>query len=179
MNQLDFSEFPELSTPRLRLRKLEQTDAAAVHELRSDPAVNAFLDRAVSTGIPDALAHIAKIENLIQNNASIYWVITLKNDQAFAGTICLWNFDIPGQTVEIGYELLPQYQGKGIMAEAIKCVINYAFETLKAKTITAFPAAGNISSVRLLENNGFRLSNAPYQNSHDTVDHMLTYLLDK
>jgi len=177
MRHLDFSTFPELNTTRLKLKKLEETDAPAIHELRSSPAANAFVGRIASTGITDALVHIDKITNLIQNNACIYWAITLKDDHTLVGTIGLWNFDVSRQTAEIGYELIPKYQGKGLMTEAIKCVINYGFEEMKAETITAFTSADNISSIKILENNGFKLSDAPYENSHETVDNMITYLL--
>ncbi|MGY0036299.1 GNAT family N-acetyltransferase [Pedobacter sp. NJ-S-72] len=177
MKNLDFSNFPQLSTSRLKLRKLEDADAPAIHELRSDPAVNKFIGRTASTGITDALTHIAMINKLIQNNSSVYWAITLKD--TLIGTICLWNIDIPKQTVEIGYELIPGYQGKGLMTEAIKAVIHYGFEEIKAEIITAFPSTDNISSVKILENNGFKLSDEHYANSHETVENILTYLLKK
>jgi ribosomal-protein-alanine N-acetyltransferase len=179
MKHLDFSNFPELNTSRLKLRKLEESDAPAIHELRSDPAVNAFIGRTASTGIADALAHINKITDLVQNNSSIYWAISLNDVHTLIGTICLWNIDVPKQTVEIGYELIPGYQGKGLMSEAIKSVINYGLEEMKAETTTAFPSADNINSIRILENNGFKLSDGRYENSHETVENILTYLLKK
>lgn len=179
MKHPDFSIFPELDTPRLKLRKLADTDAQEIHELRSSPIVNAFIDRDISTGTADALIFIKKITDLIQNNEGIYWVITLKDDPALIGTIGLWNFDIPGAAIEIGYELLPQYQGKGLMTEVIKSVINYGFKEMEAETISAFTAAGNISSVKLLINNGFKISDETYDNSHETVENMITYLLNR
>lgn len=179
MEHPDFSIFPELNTPRLKLRKLVDTDTQEIHELRSSPVVNAFIDRAPSTGIADALIFIRKITENVQTSKSVYWAITLKDDPALIGTICLWNFDIPGETIEIGYELLPQYHGKGLMTEVIKSVINYAFNNLKAATITASCAADNLGSIKLLINNGFKLSEETHDNSHETADNVATYLLNK
>lgn len=179
MEYPDFSIFPELITLRLKLRKLVDTDAQEIHELRSSPVVNEFIDRAPSTGIADALIFIEKITENVQNNKSAYWAITLKDDPSLIGTICLWNFDIPAETIEIGYELLPLYHRKGLMTEVIKSVIDYGFNNLKAATITAFPAVDNLSSIKLLINNGFKISDEIAENSHETVDNVATYLLNK
>jgi ribosomal-protein-alanine N-acetyltransferase len=179
MKHPDFSIFPEINTLRLKLRKLADTDAQKIHELRSSPIVNAFIDRDISTGTADALAFIKKITDLIQNNKAIYWVITLNDEPALIGTIGLWNFDIPGATIEIGYELLPQYHGKGLMTEVIKSVINYGFNEMEAETITAFTDAGNISSVKLLISNGFKPGDRAYDHSNETDDNMITYLLKR
>src|SRR5215204_2401242 len=93
MLHLDFSNFPVLTTERLVLRQLTYDDALPIHQLRSDPEVNAFVDRPLSTGIADAMAHIEKIERLVKNNESIYWVINLQEADDLIGTICFWNFD--------------------------------------------------------------------------------------
>lgn len=179
MEYPDFSIFPKLNTLRLKLRKLADTDAQEIHELRSSPIVNKFIDRAPSAGIADALIFIKKITENVQNNKSVYWAITLKDDPALIGTIGLWNFDIPGETIEIGYELLPRYHGKGLMTEVIKSVIDYGFNNIKAATITAFLSADNISSIKLLINNGFKLNEETPDDSTETVDNMATYLLNK
>ncbi|MNT86503.1 Ribosomal-protein-serine acetyltransferase [compost metagenome] len=94
------------------------------------------------------------------------------------GVICFWNFDILNETVEIGYELLPQFQGKGIMKEAIACLLEYGFNTMEARKIVAFPSAENPASVKLLEKSGFKLASANYQNSHTGIAGMLTYVID-
>ena len=179
MEYPDFSIFPELNTLRLKLRKLADTDAQEIHELRSSPIVNKFIDRNPSTGIADAMAFIQKITDNVQHNKSVYWAITLKDHPALIGTIGFWNFDIPGETIEIGYELLPQYQGMGLMGEAIKSAINYGFNEIKAEIITAFLSTDNLSSIKLLINNGFKINDEIADNSHETADNVATYLLNK
>ena len=178
MKYLDFSIFPVIKTSRLVLRELSVQDALQIHALRSDPKIAAMTGRTPSTGIEDAMAHIYKIGKLIENNASIYWVISLLDSPSLIGTICLWNFDTENAIAEIGYELLPDFQGKGFMREAIAAVIKYGFEELKIKTITAFPSANNISSVKVLKMAGFKRDGKTYPNSHDdSVDNMATFSL--
>nr|WP_294875647.1 GNAT family N-acetyltransferase [uncultured Pedobacter sp.] len=178
MKNLDFSIFPVIKTSRLVLRELSAQDALQIHALRSDPKIAAMTGRTPSTGIEDAMAHIYKIGKLIENNASIYWAISLLDSPSLIGTICLWNFDTENAIAEIGYELLPDFQGKGFMREAIAAVIKYGFEELKIKTITAFPSANNISSVKVLKMAGFKRDGKTYPNSHDdSVDNMATFSL--
>jgi ribosomal-protein-alanine N-acetyltransferase len=71
------------------------------------------------------------------------------------GTICYWNLNYNEESAEIGYELMPDMQGKGIMQEAITAVIAWGFNEMKLETITAFPIGENERSVRLLEKNRF------------------------
>jgi len=177
MKQLDFSIFPVLKTSRLVLRELSAQDALQIHALRSDPKIAAMTGRVPSTGIEDAMVHIYKVKKLIENNASIYWAISLLEDPTLIGTICLWNFDIENAVVEIGYELLPEFQGKGIIRESITAVINYGFEDMEVSTITAFPSANNASSIKVLKMAGFKMDENRYPNSHDDVINMLTFLL--
>lgn len=177
MKQLNFSTFPVLRTCRLVLRELCAQDALQLHALRSDPKIAAMTGRIPSTGIEDAMVHICKIRELIENNASVYWAISLLDDPTLIGTICLWNFDVENEVVEIGYELLPEFHGKGMMRETIAAVINYGFEELGISTITAFPSANNASSIKVLKMAGFKREKKDYPNVHDNVVNVLTFSL--
>ncbi|MNT84539.1 hypothetical protein D3C72_2245630 [compost metagenome] len=73
--------------------------------------------------------------------------------------------------------MLSEFQGKGIMTEAIKKVIEYAFEKIKAKIITAFPSSDNINSVSILKKMNFELENKKYNNNHENIKNLVTYTL--
>jgi [ribosomal protein S5]-alanine N-acetyltransferase len=168
MLQLNFSPFPYLKTGRLVLRQLTIADADAIAALRSNETVNKYLERVKTTSAEEALLFIDKINNSISNNQSIYWVIALQETNQLIGTICYWSIIIENDTAEVGYELLPDYHGKGIMQEAITAVINFGFTKMKIKTITAFPLAINISSIKLLEKNNFKIAtDEKYKVEHD------------
>jgi len=150
-----FTEFPVLITDRLRLRKLAHEDAAQVFLLRSDDSVNRYLDRPKAHSIEDAVLFIQKICGFIDNGQSFYWAIELKEDSKFLGSVTLFNFSEDHSSAEIGYEILPSFQGKGYMHEALQAVIAFAFETAGFTKIEAVTVPGNISSWRLLEKNNF------------------------
>ena len=67
-------------------------------------------------------------------------------------------FSAPGaHRVEIGYWLAKPFWGQGIMTDAVRAFINYAFSELYLLRLTAHVFEKNIASSRVLEKNGFRL----------------------
>lgn len=171
------NNFPQLTTERLILRRLRLEDAPEVLLLRSDERVNEFLDRPKTLTIHDAEVFIEKIEIAVNKNESTYWAISLKENDALIGTICLWNFIKERSLAEIGYELMPAFQGRGLMQEAVSMIIGYGFDTIKLKTITAVPEANNIRSIELLKRNNFQLDTNFEYSEDDLPGNMLVYFL--
>ena len=174
---LDFKIFPQLQTERLILRNIESTDAELIHKLRSDEVVNQFVGRDNSSTVEKAKEFILKIQNLVEKNEGLYWIIRRKENNDLVGTVCLWNFDTENEIVEIGYEMLPEFQRKGIMTEALKTVTAYTFEEIKAKIITAFPSEDNVNSVAILKKLNFEFEDKKYNNTHENVNNIVTYTL--
>ena len=156
-----FTPFPILITERLTLRQLVSNDEQEVFTLRSDSQINKYLDRQIANTIDDARNFINMVNENINKNESLYWAITFGEKNILVGTICLFSFSDENNNCEIGYELLTNLQGQGIMKEAVEKVIDYAFNTLKVQKIKAFLHRCNQSSIRLLEKFSFRNSNEP------------------
>ena len=151
MENRSFTPFPILTTERLTLRQLSTNDGQNIFALRSDTEINKYLDRAPSKKIEDAINFINQINDNIQKKKSIYWVITLTKTKTFVGTICLFEFSNEINKCEIGYELLTNFQGQGIMKEATEKVIDHAFQKMGLQKIEAFTHNGNRNSTKLLE----------------------------
>ena len=157
---MKFNPFPEIVTERLFLRQINESDSDVILFLRSDKTINKFIKRAESDKTKnslDSLNFIKKINKGIENNNFISWGITLKEDSKIIGTICLWNFSKDKKQAEVGYDLSPLFQKKGIMSEALKNVITFGFIDLRLTKIEAFTHKENESSKNLLETNGFIL----------------------
>jgi len=168
----NYAKFPQLSTERLLLRSLLHTDAGEIFALRSDDKINEYLGRSKAKTIEDARLFIQQIINNVASHESFYWAIELKPETTLAGTFCLWNINKETSQAEVGYELLRQYQRKGIMHEAMKKILSFAFDEMKLKTIVACVHKKNLPSIKLLERNDFMLS------QHDEADvNMLYYKL--
>ena len=175
MLNINFNPFPGLTTERLILRQLSIEDEHEIFFLRTDESVNKFLDRDKANTIEDAREFINKINDGVTKNESILWAITFKNNNKLIGTICFWKISKQLDKAEIGYELLPDFQGKGIMQEAMAVVIKYGLEQLKLHTIEAELSNKNLQSVKLLERNGFTVKeNVFHEGSHlETVVYTL------
>ncbi|RKR05345.1 ribosomal-protein-alanine N-acetyltransferase [Flavobacterium sp. 90] len=150
---MNLQTFPILITDRFTLRKLSKNDSEEILQLRSDKEINKFLDRKLSKTLEDALNFI---DNIIENDDLFYWAITKTDENKLIGTICLFDFIEDSKKCEIGYELLTQYQGQGVMSEAAKKVIDYAGKTLGIKIINAQTHKENQSSTKLLEKLNFK-----------------------
>jgi ribosomal-protein-alanine N-acetyltransferase len=179
MMNLHFPTFPVLQTERLVLRQLAEHDAERIHRLRSDAVVNAAVGRKNSSGVEDALAFIEKIHVTVKSGEGMYWALDMQGSSDLIGTICLWNYDVENDTVEIGYEMLPEFHGKGLMREAIQRVIAFVFDEMNARTITAFPSAGNAPSVALLTAVHFTLDDKRYAHSHEDLADVAIYTLTR
>ncbi len=155
MLALNFNPFPVLTSERLRFRQLTSGDVNAIFRLRSDERVNKFLARKEYKTFEDAGAFINKINRNVRNNECIYWAITNREEDNLMGTICLWNIQPENYRAELGYELYPDFWGKGIMKDAIPRIIHYGFEVLGLHSIEADLDPDNVQSVALLERNGF------------------------
>jgi [ribosomal protein S5]-alanine N-acetyltransferase len=150
-----FLPFKNLESSRLILREITIDDAQEIFDLRSNPETMKYVPRPLATSIDDALAHIKIIREKIETNEGINWAITIKGNPKFIGIIGHYRIKWEHFRSEIGYMLLPQYHGQGIITEAIALMIDYGFNDMKMHTIEAIIDPRNIASARVLEKNGF------------------------
>jgi ribosomal-protein-alanine N-acetyltransferase len=145
-----------LITPRCIIRPVDQRDSAGIFEIRSDERMSRYVDRILMETLEEAEAFIEKIREGCAQQSWHYWVM-LSNDyeERFLGVVCLWNFSSQGQHAEIGYELLPRFQGQGLMVEVVSAMVQYSFDVLNLQKITAVSHADNTKSLRVLESAGF------------------------
>ena len=155
---MNFTPFPNLFTERLSLRQMNSNDENEIFVLRSDERVLQYIDIPKAETIDDARKFIEKINACILNNESILWAISLKNSTTLIGTICFWNIDKENSVAETGYILHPDFQGKGIMQEALQKVVDYGFTKMNLKAIVANLKKKNTKSIKLLERNGFEFT---------------------
>ena len=150
-----FPLFSNLTTERLFLRELKLDDAEQIFKIRTDARVNEFLDREPTVSVDKSRKFIRNILKAQKNEDGMMWAITLKEDPKLIGTLVYWHIVKERDEAEIGYEMLPEYFGKGIMREALLKVIEFGFETMQLKTILADTKGGNQRSINLLEKCGF------------------------
>lgn len=137
-----FLPFPVLETARLQLNRLRKQDAPGVL------ALHRF--------VKDAPAYIARIDASLLRGESVVWAVSFSETGEFIGSVCLRNLSPDGKSAEIGYELLPAYQGCGYMREAVCAVLDYGFSAAGFEKIFADLCADNVRSANLLQKIGFQ-----------------------
>lgn len=180
MEHFQFWPLPQIETQRLLLRQLLIKDAEEIFLLRTNKEINKFISRKIPENVDDVIEFIKNINESITNKQSLYWVIVLKENLKLIGTIMLWQFTDEGNSAELGYELHPDFQHKGLMHEVINAVILFAFKNLQLEKLYAWTHYNNISSINLLKKNNFKRDEvAEQKNTESTLSkNMVIYFLD-
>lgn len=144
-----------IRTRRLVMRRITLADKDALFELRTNPVVNRYIDRPMMKSMDEVETLIGKINEGIDKNESISWVITLNDNDHMLGSIDFWRIIREHHRAEIGYVLHPEFHRKGIMQEAMDAVLDYGFHTMKLHSVEANVNPANLASIGLLERNGF------------------------
>ncbi|MCX8525446.1 GNAT family N-acetyltransferase [Chryseobacterium formosus] len=147
----------KLETERLILKPINESHVEDILKIRGNDVVNQFVKRIPPKTNYDALDFILTIKKRIENNETVYWGISLKNQTNLIGTICLWKFSEDRKQAEVGYELLPEYHRKGIMSETLQAVLNFGFNELNLQEIVAMTNKFNENSKGLLLKHNFIL----------------------
>ena len=148
--------FPTLETPRLILRQHRLSDITAVFEMFADEKVTEYY-------LVHPFAKIEQAEKTTQsridrwhNGHGIRWAITLKDDDNLIGSCGYNKWHLPGEPIEIGYELKRSCWNQGIMTEAITAAVHYGFTVRNIPIIEAWILPENIGSARVLQKVGFQ-----------------------
>ena len=137
----------------IQLRPWQSGDEMALAKYANNAKISAYLfDRfPYPYTLDDAYAWITR-------NAA-HWPpinLALELDNEIIGGIGLeFREDIYRKTALIGYWLAEPFWGQGIMTEALKLMVNYAFQTFDLSRIQAGVFDSNLASMKVLEKAGF------------------------
>ena len=149
-------KYQKLETPRLILRKFEESDLDFIFRHFKDDFVSRYLyDNEPPQNLVDAQKTLDWCIDLSSNH--IRWCIILKEKLKPIGTIGFHRYDNQNNSAEIGYDLQETYSQKGIMTEALKSIMEYGAEQFFLHRISASVAVTNLASNRFLESNDFQL----------------------
>jgi RimJ/RimL family protein N-acetyltransferase len=150
-------DFVNLETARLILRHFTDADLVPFMAYRNDPDVARYQSW---EGISEAeVRAFIEEQMLVQPCVPGQWfqiAIALKETGTLVGDCALKIDEHDERQAEIGYTLARAYQGKGIAAEAVSRVLDYAFRTLELHRVIAITDCENVASIALLERLGLR-----------------------
>lgn len=153
-------DFPVLETSRLILREFRPSDASAVFESFSNPDVTRYINLETMTSIEEAENLVATRAKLFSDGNGIRWAVILKPDiDTAVGSCGFYYLNMGSKSCEVGYDLNPHHWRKGIMTEAIKAAISFAYGDdffFPVNRISALTFEANIASIRVLTKLGFK-----------------------
>jgi RimJ/RimL family protein N-acetyltransferase len=144
----------------VRLRDVELGDVSAYVRMRCDPVMMAELGGPLPhEGIKEKVArdvHAAAVDEA--------WIKMIVPGEAardvVAGTVALWSHDEDGgePITEIGWMVLPEFQGRGLAKQAVQMLLELARDDGRWGLVHAFPAATNGASNGICRSLGFRFA---------------------
>jgi RimJ/RimL family protein N-acetyltransferase len=141
-------------TSRMILRELTRENAAFVLEIVNSPGWLRYIgDRGVKD-LEGAERYIDRNINNYQVQGFGLYAMVLKDTMEVAGMCGLLKREfLPAP--DIGYALLPQFEGRGFALEAAKAVMEFAKNKLQMDTLFAIVTRQNQRSIGLLEKLAF------------------------
>ena len=118
------SNTPRLETERLILRKFTEKDCGDLFRILSDKEVNRFLPwfPHASAAETEAFMHDSIFRDYGKRTAYRY-AVEKKDPRCVIGYLSLLGIDETERCGDIGYGLLREYWGKGIMTEAVAALL--------------------------------------------------------
>lgn len=145
-----------LETKRLELQEIALGDAPFLFQLLNTPTWLQFIgDRGIKT-MKDAenYAQNNMIASYQKNGFGLY-LVKLKENKVSIG-LCGLIKRPTLENVDIGFALMPEYEGKGYAYEAAAATMEYAQNKLSLTKIVAITVRENERSLKLLHKLGLR-----------------------
>jgi RimJ/RimL family protein N-acetyltransferase len=144
----------------VRLRDVELGDVDAYVRMRCDPVMMAELGGPLPReGMKEKVARDVR-----SAAEGADWIKMIVPDEAapgvVAGNVVLWSHDEDdGPPIsEIGWMVLPEFQGRGLGKRAVRMLLELAGEDRRWGLVHAFPATTNAASNGICRSLGFQLT---------------------
>lgn len=150
------NKFPVLESNRVLLRQINDTDLEQVFKGLSHPDIIKYYGISFDSleATKEQMLWFAELE---KNETGIWWAVCSKEDGKFLGAGGLNDLSKVHKKAEIGFWLLPENWGKGLMTETMPLILNYAFHTIGLHRIEGFVEPENTNCKKALEKLKFNL----------------------
>lgn len=150
-----FSEIPYLKSDRIVLRKLVQSDCAALKKLVNSPDVYRYLPTFLFEKKYEDVSCV--ISRLYEECFKESIILGVFQGSDFCGLAEMYGYRDEIHKVSVGYRLLKEFWGQGIATETLHLMIDYLYGETDIEIITASTMVENQASASVLKKNGFDL----------------------
>jgi ribosomal-protein-alanine N-acetyltransferase len=130
-------QFPTIEIENLVLRQFTNDDLENVFKGLSHPDVIKYYGISFKT-LEETKEQLIWFADLEKNETGIWWAICSKKDGAFYGAGGFNNIEKEHKKAEIGFWLLPEHWGKGIMKSVMSIICDFGFSKLNLHRIEGF-----------------------------------------
>jgi ribosomal-protein-alanine N-acetyltransferase len=136
------TEFPIIKTERLLLRQFVDNDLKNVFKGLSHPDIIKYYGVSFQTleATKEQMTFFADLE---KNETGIWWAVCSADNKTFYGAGGLNSLNREHKKAEIGFWLISEFWGNGIMKEAMPLICNYGFDNLELHRIEGFVESEN------------------------------------
>ena len=153
-----------LETSRLVLRRHELTDADDMfRNWVTDPEVCRFWQWKPHISIDETRCLLKGWIEEYRKPDNYHWIIVLKEISQAIGYIYFADIDVLNRSLSVHFALSRKYWKQGIMTEACKCVITFAFGVLGVEKVHSNHHVDNLASGRVLQKSGMKHIKTTYK----------------
>jgi RimJ/RimL family protein N-acetyltransferase len=147
---------------RLGFRPWNHKDLQLAIELWGNYEVTKYFDKRGRLSDQQVNERLIKEIDTQNQHGIQYWPIFIKETNAHVGCAGLRPYDLPKKVLEIGFHIRPEYWRQGYAAEAALCVMDYAFNHLRATALFAGHNPENLASKAIINRLGFKYTHDEY-----------------
>ncbi|MFZ5969069.1 MAG: GNAT family N-acetyltransferase [Bacillota bacterium] len=160
----------EVETERLLLRRFAINDAEEMFtNWANDRDVCKYLRWAQHEDLEETKAVINRWLDSYDKSSFYLWAITSKENGELIGSIGLFVVNESDLCGDVGYCIGKKYWGRGIAAEALKAVLNFAFINVGFNRIETYHSVNNPASGRVMQKCGMTFEGLAKQKYKSTV----------
>ncbi len=152
--KIKYSEI-SLQSTNLNIRTLTKEDNSSLFNLYSNTEIQKYTDIDLLKSLGDTQKLVSYYNEEIDHQNLIFLGVFSRATKDFLGTISLFNIDHKHSFASLGFQLVKDYWGRGIMHESLEHFIKFVFEELSFHRIEAQTYTGNERSVNVLNRLGF------------------------
>ena len=163
MNKIDN---PVIDTPRLTMRLIEKSDLPDLFAVNGNEEVIRYTPHPAWKTPADGEAWFERVMKNRASGEAIQFVIVLRETGRVIGIMVIFKFEEPTGQAEIGYSIAKEFWGKGLVTEALKAFVDFAFEKMGLKRLEGLLDPRNEASAKVLLKVGFKHEGHQRRNFH-------------
>lgn len=149
-------DFPIIKTERLLLRQFAESDLEHVYKGLSDPEIIKYYGVSYQT-LDDTKEQMKYFADLENEGKGIWWAVCSSDNKTFYGAGGLNSLSQEHKKAEIGFWLLKEFWGQGIMKEAMPLICRHGFDNLELHRIEGFVETDNLNCKKTMKKLDFNL----------------------